>query len=75
MLDYQVDPYLHLVDDNRIEAFHIGSDSIKPAYGSKEDELAAVEALSSIEITNEQSKEHLASIVMQNLGNLPEVGI
>ncbi|XP_031476158.1 protein SEMI-ROLLED LEAF 2 isoform X2 [Nymphaea colorata] len=72
LTEKKVDPYLHLVDDNRIEAFHIGSDSIKPAYGSKEDELAAVEALSSIEITNEQSKEHLASIVMQNLGNLPE---
>ncbi|CAN6485446.1 unnamed protein product [Victoria cruziana] len=72
LTEKKVDPYLHLVEENRIEAVHAGLVGIKPAYGSEEDELAALEALSSIEITNEQSKEHLASIIIQSFRNLPE---
>ncbi|XP_020531887.1 uncharacterized protein LOC18448561 isoform X2 [Amborella trichopoda] len=70
LTDRTLDPYLHLVEENRLVAV---VPSGKPVYGSKEDDSAALKSLSAIEITEEHSKESYVSLIMNNLGSLPEV--
>nr|GMD41751.1 protein EFR3 homolog B isoform X1 [Ipomoea batatas] len=64
------DPYLRLVDDNKLQAVETGSGSGKVTYGSKEDDDSALMCLSQIEIKNEQSTDSLVSIIMESLDNL-----
>nr|GLL36591.1 uncharacterized protein LOC109181388 isoform X2 [Ipomoea trifida] len=64
------DPYLRLVDDNKLQAVETGSGSGKVSYGSKEDDDSALMCLSQIEIKNEQSTASLVSIIMESLDNL-----
>lgn len=42
-------------------------------YGSKEDDASAQKCLSEIEILEDQTKESLASLIVQNLENILEV--
>ncbi|KAJ0985865.1 hypothetical protein J5N97_004221 [Dioscorea zingiberensis] len=61
-----VDPFLHL-DDCRLQA-------VKNAkiYGSKDDDSAALKSLSAIEIRENQSREAMASVVLNCLGDVPD---
>ncbi|XP_043705000.1 protein SEMI-ROLLED LEAF 2 isoform X3 [Telopea speciosissima] len=68
----QIDPYLELVEDTRLQAISIVSDGEKITYGSQEDEVAALNFLSSIEADNGQLKETLISHLMKKFGNLSE---
>lgn len=72
-LRYQVDPFLHLVDDCKLKAVDPGSEPPKIIYGSKEDDNSALISLSEIEITVDQTKESLASLILNSLVNLPDV--
>ncbi|XP_042478285.1 protein SEMI-ROLLED LEAF 2-like [Macadamia integrifolia] len=67
-----IDPYLELVEDTRLQAISIVSDSEKTMYGSQEDEVAALNFLSSIEADDGQLKETLISHLMKKFGNLSE---
>ncbi|XP_043704999.1 protein SEMI-ROLLED LEAF 2 isoform X2 [Telopea speciosissima] len=67
-----IDPYLELVEDTRLQAISIVSDGEKITYGSQEDEVAALNFLSSIEADNGQLKETLISHLMKKFGNLSE---
>ena len=57
---YQVDPFLRLVEDLRLQALD------SAAYGSKEDDDLALKSLSNINI-NDQSKQIAVSIILDSL--------
>ena len=67
----QVDPFLHLVEDRKLQAVDSGSNS--NAYGSKEDDSSAVKSLSEIVITEDQTRESFASEILKSLENLSDV--
>lgn len=67
----QVDPFLHLVEDHKLQA--VKSDQIRNIYGSKEDDSLALETLSNIEITEDQTRESFATEIVKSLENLSDV--
>ncbi|XP_019077475.1 protein SEMI-ROLLED LEAF 2 isoform X4 [Vitis vinifera] len=72
LLDRMVDPFLHLVQDNKLQAVNSGSDCASKVYGSKEDDECALKALSQIKIAEEQTRESFATIIVKSLENLSE---
>ncbi|KAJ4978796.1 hypothetical protein NE237_009576 [Protea cynaroides] len=72
LTDKTVDPFLNLVEDWKLQAVNTGSDHPFQVYGSKDDDNAALKSLSAIEITEDQSKESLASIIAKSLEHLSE---
>ncbi|XP_068652492.1 protein SEMI-ROLLED LEAF 2-like [Aristolochia californica] len=72
LTDTVVDPFLHLVEDCKLQAMNIDADHRLKVYGSKEDESAASMSLSAMTITHSQSVESLASTIVKSLGNLSD---
>ncbi|XVF38077.1 hypothetical protein REPUB_Repub20aG0066700 [Reevesia pubescens] len=72
LTEKMVDPFLHLVEDRKLQAVNTGSDQLTNVYGSKEDDNLAVKTLSQIQIAPEQHRETLASEIVKSLGNLSE---
>ncbi|KAL0425630.1 UNVERIFIED_CONTAM: hypothetical protein Sradi_1097800 [Sesamum radiatum] len=71
-LSSTVDPFLRLVDDGKLQAVdhRTGVDGMVKVYGSKEDDEDALKLLSAIKISEEQSTEYFASMILENLGKL-----
>lgn len=68
-----VDPFLRLVEDCKLQAVTNLSDyPMTKIYGSKEDNDAAVTSMSVIDIAESQSKESMASMVLNSLKDLSE---
>lgn len=63
---YQVDPFLRLVDDLRLQALDSGIESVFRDYGSKEDDDFATKSLSKIKL-NDQSKQIAVSLILDSL--------
>ena len=57
-----------MIDDRKLLAVKPGVENPKNVYGSKEDDDGALKSLSAIEITENQSKESFASMVVKMLG-------
>lgn len=74
LTDKTVDPYLQLVEDCKLQAVNTDSSHPIRLYGTKEDDNAALNSLSAIEITEDQSRESLASTVVTSLRNLSNSG-
>ncbi|XP_042513279.1 protein SEMI-ROLLED LEAF 2-like isoform X2 [Macadamia integrifolia] len=72
LTDITVDPFLNFVEDWKLQAGNTGSDRPFEVYGSKDDDNAALKSLSAIEITEDLSKESLASIIVTSLQQLSE---
>ncbi|XP_058073685.1 protein SEMI-ROLLED LEAF 2-like [Magnolia sinica] len=70
LADKMVDPFLHLVEDGRLQA--AAFDDWMKLHGSKEDDAAALKSLSTITITENQSNEAMASMIVNSLGNLSD---
>ncbi|KAL0379872.1 UNVERIFIED_CONTAM: protein SEMI-ROLLED LEAF 2 [Sesamum angustifolium] len=70
--DEIVDPFLRLVDDSKLQAVdhRTGVDGMVKVYGSKGDDEDALKLLSAIKISEEQSTEYFASMILENLGKL-----
>lgn len=69
----QVDPYLKLVEDVRLQAVCVQSDMDSIIYGSKEDDAAASKSLSEIELDDLDLKETVISHFMTKFEKLSEV--
>lgn len=67
----QVDPFLQLVDDSKLQAKLV--DPKMNTYGSKEDDENALNSLSVIKISEDQSTESFASKIVKNLEKLSNV--
>ncbi|XP_022869447.1 uncharacterized protein LOC111388865 isoform X2 [Olea europaea var. sylvestris] len=63
-----VDPFLQLVDDSKLQAKLV--DPKMNTYGSKEDDENALNSLSVIKISEDQSTESFASKIVKNLEKL-----
>ncbi|BFG38111.1 hypothetical protein CerSpe_243850 [Prunus speciosa] len=72
LMDKTVDPFLHLVEDRKLQAVKTGSDHPTIAYGSKEDDNLALKSLSEIAITEEQTREFFASQIVKSLDKLSD---
>lgn len=67
----QVDPFLSLVDDHKLQAVNSG---IMPnGYGLKGDDSHAMKSLSEIESTEDQSREFCASEIVKSMKDLSDV--
>lgn len=67
LTDEAADPFLHLVDNCKLQAINTGYDH---SYGSIEDDTAATKSLSTIKLTENQSQESMACVVVKSLGNV-----
>ncbi|CAJ2655191.1 unnamed protein product [Trifolium pratense] len=67
LTDKTVDPFLQLVNDSKLQA--VADTTRKPSkvYGSNEDDEDALNALSSIKLTESQSNESCATMIVQSL--------
>ncbi|KAK3223938.1 hypothetical protein Dsin_010963 [Dipteronia sinensis] len=64
LTDKTVDPFLRLVGDCKLHVNNGGGHN-RNVYGSKEDNEDALKSLSAVEITENQSKESLAAIIVK----------
>ncbi|KAH8484278.1 hypothetical protein H0E87_028648 [Populus deltoides] len=71
----KADPYLELVEDTRLQAVYVESDDGKIAYGSEEEDVAALKSLSNVEADDSHLKETLTSQFMTKFVKLSELGI
>ncbi|KAK1267713.1 hypothetical protein QJS04_geneDACA015603 [Acorus gramineus] len=71
LTDKTVDPFLQLVEDSRLQAVNPANHHLR-VYGSKEDDDAALRCLSAITITENQTKESMASVIVKSLGSLSD---
>ncbi|PKU67669.1 uncharacterized protein LOC110106753 isoform X2 [Dendrobium catenatum] len=65
----QVDPFLSLVEDCKLQAVISTSDALV-VYGSKEDDIYASKALSASILAEDHSIEHMVSVIIDEFGNL-----
>lgn len=68
LADKTADPFLQLVNDSKLQAV---TDTVRlpsNAYGSKEDDEDALKSLSAVNLTESQSKESFATMIVQSLG-------
>ncbi|XP_031489297.1 protein SEMI-ROLLED LEAF 2-like isoform X2 [Nymphaea colorata] len=70
LTDTTVDPFLHLVDDRKLKAVNNSNKYSGPSYGSKEDDTSALRSLSTIQISDVLTKESMASLIVNSLGNI-----
>eukprot|EP00268_Persea_americana_P062159 TRINITY_DN7946_c0_g2_i7.p1 TRINITY_DN7946_c0_g2~~TRINITY_DN7946_c0_g2_i7.p1 ORF type:complete len:255 (-),score=61.21 TRINITY_DN7946_c0_g2_i7:167-931(-) len=67
LTDKTVDPFLHLVEDCKLQAI-----PQTKVYGSKEDESDALDSVSAFSVTESQSKESFASLIVKSLTDLSD---
>ncbi|KAG9447070.1 hypothetical protein H6P81_013198 [Aristolochia fimbriata] len=72
LTDKTVDPFLHLIEESRVEAVYNISEGKNSTYGSPDDEASALKSLSAIEMDNGRLRETIISDFMQACGNLSE---
>ncbi|THU57659.1 hypothetical protein C4D60_Mb03t05850 [Musa balbisiana] len=72
LTERMVDPFLHLVEDCRLEVSKAASDNQIKVYGSKEDDNASLESLSAITTAGHVSTEAMVSMIVNSLGDLPD---
>eukprot|EP01018_Ginkgo_biloba_P032611 Gb_14070 [translate_table: standard] len=70
LTDKTMDPFLQLIDDNRLRAVNVTRGEETILYGSREDDCAALESLSSVTMATENSTESLVSLIISSLGKL-----
>ncbi|XP_006657548.1 protein SEMI-ROLLED LEAF 2-like [Oryza brachyantha] len=64
------DPFLHLVDESKLQAVKDSLDDPSKIYGSPEDNSNALKSLSEIELSESQSRECIVSTIMNNITNM-----
>ncbi|XP_059291448.1 protein SEMI-ROLLED LEAF 2 isoform X1 [Lycium ferocissimum] len=72
LTDEMVDPYLKLGEDVRPQAASIASGSEAYGYGSQEDDIAALQSLSTVELDDEKLKEIIMLHFTTKCGTLLE---
>ncbi|XP_031270951.1 uncharacterized protein LOC116129348 [Pistacia vera] len=72
LTEKNVDPFLCLVGDHKLQVIKKEADHPKNVFGSKEDDRLALKFLSEIEITQDQTRESFASEIVNSLENLSD---
>ncbi|KAJ7949190.1 ARM repeat superfamily protein [Quillaja saponaria] len=68
LIDDTADPFLQLVNDSKLQAVNATLGNQTKVYGSKEDDEEASKSLSAIKLTEIQSKQSFATMIVQTLG-------
>ncbi|KAL1324748.1 hypothetical protein AAHE18_13G113100 [Arachis hypogaea] len=68
LTDKTCDPFLQLLNDSKLQVVLDTARHSSRVYGSKEDDAAALKSLSAIKLTESQSKESFATMIVQGLG-------
>ena len=71
LINQQLDPSLEFIDDIRLQAVCLESEKIE--YGSLEDQVAAMESLSAVELDDNKLKDMVTSNLMAKFAHLSEV--
>lgn len=69
----QMDPFLHLVHENRLQVVKDNTEDPSKSYGSPEDDKNALKSLSAVDLTNSRSRESMVFIIMNSITHLPDV--
>lgn len=64
------DPFLHIVDESKLQAVKDSPEDPSKTYGSPEDNASALKALEAIEVSESQSRECIVSTIMNNIANI-----
>lgn len=76
MSSYQVDPFLRLVDDSKLQAVESSPDQPRKVYGSKEDDEDALRSLSGLEkADNTHTKESFTTMIVKTVAKSSDVNI
>ncbi|WOL19844.1 hypothetical protein Cni_G28646 [Canna indica] len=67
-----VDPFLHLVEDCKLQVSKAALDHQRKAYGSQEDDNASLESLLAITAAENQTTETMVSMIVNSLGGLSD---
>ncbi|KAF3325594.1 Protein EFR3 [Carex littledalei] len=71
--DKTMDPFLYLLEDKKLQAVKPTPDNpLGSHYGSEEDASNALRSLSAVELTESQSIESMASIIVNSIVDLPD---
>lgn len=65
---FQADPYLRLVDDCKLVAAKSEAGSLEKVYGSKEDDEDGLKSLAAVEISETQTADFYASMIVKMIG-------
>lgn len=69
-----MDPFLYLLEDKKLQAVKPTPDNpLGSHYGSEEDASNALRSLSAVQLTESQSIESMASIIVNSIVDLPDV--
>ncbi|XP_010233799.1 uncharacterized protein LOC100821314 isoform X2 [Brachypodium distachyon] len=68
-----VDPFLHLVEETKLQAVKDCLEDPSKTYGSPEDDENALKYLSAVKLTESHSRESMISTIMNSVTDLPDV--
>uniref|UniRef100_A0A804U7I0 ARM repeat superfamily protein n=1 Tax=Zea mays TaxID=4577 RepID=A0A804U7I0_MAIZE len=71
--DGTMDPFLHLVHENKLQAVKDYTEDPSTSYGSPEDNQNALKSLSVVELTNSCSRESMILTIMNSIRDLPDL--
>ncbi|PNT65863.1 hypothetical protein BRADI_3g03650v3 [Brachypodium distachyon] len=69
----KVDPFLHLVEETKLQAVKDCLEDPSKTYGSPEDDENALKYLSAVKLTESHSRESMISTIMNSVTDLPDV--
>jgi len=68
----QVDPFLHLIKDNKLQAVSFAPENLTINYGSKEDDKRALHKISKLLNSENQRQEIFVLEIVKSLENMSE---
>ncbi|CAD6251914.1 unnamed protein product [Miscanthus lutarioriparius] len=71
--DRTMDPFLHLVHENKLQVVKDYTEDPSTFYGSPEDNQNALKSLSAVELTNSCSRESMVFAIMNSITELPDL--
>ncbi|KAF5737694.1 hypothetical protein HS088_TW13G00582 [Tripterygium wilfordii] len=74
LTETMVDPFLRLVEEQKLQAVNTGSNHHTNVYGSKEDDNSALKYLSELAISDHQIRESFASEIVKSLEDVSDSG-
>ncbi|KAF5747981.1 hypothetical protein HS088_TW05G00712 [Tripterygium wilfordii] len=74
LMETMVDPFLRLVEEQKLQAVNTASNHHTNVYGSKEDDNSALKALSELAFSDHQSRESFASEIVKSLEDVSDSG-
>ncbi|CAI8602133.1 unnamed protein product [Vicia faba] len=72
LTERKVDPYLHLIEDNKLQAVSFSPDNMTIIYGSKEDDNRALRTISELLTSEPQDQEIFVSEIVKSLEYMSE---